>query len=212
MWCARRNTWWESSVLQEWLYSHDVPYEGNWHDFSLRARPYLSILPWRNSDSKSARCCCNIRPFRFAARADRPCCRFSSARQRMWRYTTRASSDVFLCFLRSSQPADSRLCPHQEQRTASSPECSSGRAQTLSISAFVGGASVLSRQGGYRIWKGKFWDFPRTVAYLRHLAVLWIQVWGHVTRNSRHCNWWTRECARVRHTCGATAFVRCVIC
>ena len=76
---------------------------------------------------RCGRCCCNILPVLFAAPTDPPCCRFSSAYQRMLRYTARASSDVFLC----SQPANSRMCPHQEQprtidrsqRAASSRQC-----------------------------------------------------------------------------------------
>ena len=58
---------------------------------------------------RSGRCCCNIRSVRFAARSDPPCCRFSSAHQRMLRYTAIASSYVFLCSLRTSQAV---ACSH----------------------------------------------------------------------------------------------------
>ena len=60
---------------------------------------------------RSGWCCCNIRSVRFAAPADPPCCRFSSAHQRMLRYAARASSDVFLCSLRSSRRADTGTYP-----------------------------------------------------------------------------------------------------
>ena len=51
---------------------------------------------------RCARCCCNVLPVLFA---DPPCCRFFSAHQSMLRHSATANS----------QPADSCMCPHQEQ-------------------------------------------------------------------------------------------------
>ena len=85
--------------------------------YVLMARPYLCSLPQlsqRNVTAirRCARCCCNILPILFAARADPTCCRFSSAHQKMLRHTASARSDVLLYSLLKSQTADSRMCPH----------------------------------------------------------------------------------------------------
>jgi hypothetical protein len=82
-----------------------------------RARPDLRILPQRYGVMQKGQCCCNFRPVWFAARADPPCCQFSSAHQRMLRYTATASLDLVLCSLRNSQPADSPIYSQQAQRT-----------------------------------------------------------------------------------------------
>jgi hypothetical protein len=80
-------------------------------DPRLWLRPDLSILPQRNSGTvtsirRSGRCCCNIRPVRFAARPDSPCCRLPSAHQSMLRYAVQASSHLFLWSLPASRRAD----------------------------------------------------------------------------------------------------------
>ena len=64
----------------------------------------------------------NIRIVRFAARADPPCCRFSSTHQKMLHYGARESSDVFLCTVQSRRRAVTSTTTNLERRTDSESE------------------------------------------------------------------------------------------
>ena len=83
---------------------------------------------------------CRFNALRFAAPADPPCCRFSSAHYRMFRYAARASSDVFLC---SSRRADTGTIHCSVSQSVSGATMEWTQANTLGLIALYEKMSVL---------------------------------------------------------------------